>query len=143
MRCMIDTNIILDVFLDQEPFCAASKEVLRLCEARKIVGLISASSVTDLFYIVRKRLQSTEKAYAAMEQVMNIVGILPVTPEDIQTAFLRHARDFEDCLIATCAVSNHCDAIVTRNQADFVSFGVPLLSPEEIAGSSSEWNIIH
>ena len=143
MRCMIDTNIILDVFLDQEPFCTASKAVLHLCETHKIVGLISASSITDLFYIVRKRLQSVDKAYAALEQVMIIVGILPVTPEDVQTALLRHARDFEDCLLATCAAANHCDVIVTRNQADFVSFGVPLLSPEEIVGSSSNRNLIH
>ena len=42
------------------------------------------------------------------------------------------ATDFEDCLLATCAKSNKCAAIVTRNKKDFLDFGITLLSPEEV-----------
>ena len=132
MKYMIDTNIILDVFLDQEPFCSASKAVLSLCESKKIHGFISASSATDLFYIVRKRLGSPDKAYEALGHVLNIVKILPVTGEDVNTAFLKKAKDFEDCLLATCAKSNKCTAIITRNKDDFQSFEIDLYSPEEL-----------
>ena len=132
MRYMIDTNIILDVFLAQEPFLASSKAVLDLCESRGISGFISASSATDLFYVVRSRLHSTEKAYEALGHVLNIVGIMDVTGNDVQTAFLRKARDFEDCLLAACAISGKCDAIVTRNTRDFDAFDIPLLTPEEL-----------
>ncbi len=137
MKCMIDTNIILDVFLAQEPFFSLSKEVLTLCERKKIHGYISASSATDLFYIVRKRLGSAEKAYAALGHVLNIVQILSVTGEDVNKAFLKKARDFEDCLLATCAKSNKCDAIVTRNKEDFQDFQVALYSPEELLAIQS------
>ena len=34
--------------------------------------------------------------------------------------------------MATCARSNKCDGIVTRNKKDFLSFGVNLYSPEEL-----------
>ncbi len=132
MRYMIDTNIILDVFLDQEPFAGASKAVLTLCENRKIHGFVSASSVTDLFYVVRNRLHSTEKAYEALRHVLNIVGILDVTADDVQAAFLKKARDFEDCLLAVCAASGRCGAIITRNTRDFESLGVSVLTPEEL-----------
>jgi len=132
MKCMIDTNIILDVFLDQEPFSTASKKVLSLCEEKKIQGFISASSATDIFYIVRKRLGSPEKAYEALGHVLNIVKVLTVTNEDVNTAFLKKARDFEDCLLAVCAKSNQCAAIVTRNREDFQAFGIDLFSPEEL-----------
>ncbi len=132
MKCMIDTNIILDVFLDQEPFSIASKKILSLCEAKKIQGFISASSASDIFYIVRKRLGSPDKAYEALGHVLNIVKVLTVTNEDVNTAFLIKARDFEDCLLATCAKSNKCAAIVTRNKEDFQSFGINLYSPEEL-----------
>lgn len=131
MRCMIDTNVILDVFLAQEPYLASSKQVLRMCEERRIQGFISASSVTDLFYVVRRRLHSTEKAYTALGHVLNIVKVLTVTNDDVNTAFLRHAPDFEDCLLAVCAVSGGCEAIITRNKADFEGMGILLLSPEE------------
>ena len=132
MKCMIDTNIILDVFLDQEPFSAASKKILSLCETKKILGFISASSATDIFYIVRKRLGNPEKAYEALGHVLNIVKVLTVTNDDVNTAFLKKAKDFEDCLLATCAKSNKCAAIVTRNKEDFQDFGIDLYSPEEL-----------
>lgn len=132
MKCMIDTNIILDVFLGQEPFFTASKKVLSLCESKKIHGFISASAATDLFYIVRKRLSSTQKAYDALGHVLNIVKILTVTNDDVNTAFLARAKDFEDCLLATCARSNKCDAIITRDKEGFQAFQVTLYSPEEL-----------
>jgi predicted nucleic acid-binding protein len=48
---------------------------------------------------------------------------------------MQHASDFEDCLLATCAKSNKCSAIVTRNKKDFLAFGIKLLSPEELLES--------
>ncbi len=138
MRYLIDTNIILDVFLAQEPFLETSKAVLKLCENRKIAGFISASSATDLFYVVRSRLHSTEKAYEALRHVLNIVGILDVTGDDVQTAFLKRAKDFEDCLLAVCARSGRCDAIVTRNTRDFEFFDIRILTPEELLAGINE-----
>ena len=132
MKCMIDTNVILDVFLDQEPFSAASRAVLFLCEVKKIHGYISASSATDIFYIVRKRLGNPDKAYDALGHVLNIVKVLTVTNDDVNAAFLKKAKDFEDCLLATCARSNKCECIITRNKKDFIAFGVTLYSPEEL-----------
>ena len=35
MRLMIDTNIVLDVLLEREPFCMNSRAVLDLCESKK------------------------------------------------------------------------------------------------------------
>ena len=34
--------------------------------------------------------------------------------------------------MAECAKSNHCEGIVTRNRRDFLTFGVPLYSPDEL-----------
>ena len=131
MKIMIDTNIILDVLLEREPCYEYSKAILELCEKRKIQGFISASSATDIFYLVRKALNSTEAAYDALGEILNIVKILTVTNDDVNKAFLQKAKDFEDCLLATCAKSNNCDAIITRNKKDFMTFGITLFSPEE------------
>ena len=132
MRYMIDTNIILDVLMEREPFYEQSKAVLMLCEENRINGFISASTATDIFYLVRQALGNTDDAYTALGHMLNIVKVLTVTNEDINSAFLKRARDFEDCLLATCAKSNRCDGIVTRNKRDFQNFGIPLFSPEEI-----------
>ena len=137
MRLMIDTNIILDVLLEREPFYENSKGILDLCESRKIYGFISASTATDIFYLVRKSLKSTDEAYKALGHILNILKILTVTNDDVNSAFIQHSSDFEDCLLATCAKSNKCDGIVTRNKKDFLTFGITILSPEDVIDSFS------
>ena len=132
MRLMIDTNIFLDVLLKREEFYEDSRRVLTLCEEHSIDGFVSASAITDLFYITRKALGSTDDTYTIIGSVLNIVKILTVTNEDILTAFQTRAKDFEDCLMATCAKSNNCEGIVTRNKRDFLTFDISLYSPAEI-----------
>ena len=62
MRIMCDTNVLLDVLLDRAPFADASAEVLALCENRTVEGFVSASCVTDIFYLVRKQTRNTNLA---------------------------------------------------------------------------------
>lgn len=132
MKIMCDTNVIIDVLLEREPFAEASCGALSLCEERRIEGFVSASSVTDIYYLVRKYTHSTELAYNAIGKLLEIVKVCSVTNNDVLTAFQRKAKDFEDCLVATCAKSNRCDCIVTRNKKDFKEFDIPLLTPEEL-----------
>lgn len=131
MKIMCDTNIIIDILLEREPFVDDSYKVLSLCEEHKVNGFISASSITEIYYLVRKYTHSTELAYNAVGKVLEIVKICSVTNDDVLTAFQRKAKDFEDCLVATCAKSIHCDYIVTRNKKDFEEFDIPLLTPTE------------
>ncbi len=131
MRLMVDTNIVLDVLLRREGFYNPSRAVLSLCEERKVQGFVSASAVTDIFYLTRKALGNLEDTYKVISSLLNIVKVLTFTNEDVINAFQQKAKDFEDCLLATCARSNKCECIVTRNKKDFIAFGVTLYSPEE------------
>ena len=128
---MCDTNIILDVLLEREPFTEDSYRVLSLCEEHKIEGYVSASSVTDIYYLVKKYTHSTELAYHAVGKLLEIVKVCDVTNQDVLAALQKKARDFEDCLVAACAQSIHCNYIVTRNKKDFEEFGLPALPPDE------------
>lgn len=132
MRLMIDTNILLDVLVKREPFYETSREVLRLCEEKKVQGFLSASAATDIFYLVRRHLHSTESAYKCLGYVLDILKVLTVTNEDVINAYTKKAHDFEDCLLAVCAVSNKCDYIITRNKKDFEEFDIETLSPEKL-----------
>lgn len=132
MKIMCDTNIIIDVLLERQPFVDDSCKVLSLCEEHRIDGFVSASSVTDIYYLVRKYTHSTELAYKAIGKLLEIVNVCSVTNNDVLTAFQRKAKDFEDCLMATCARSIHCDYIVTRNKKDFEEFNILLLTPSEL-----------
>ena len=132
MRVMIDTNILLDVLIHRDEFYEDSRAVLKLCENQAVQGFVTASAITDIFYITRKALGSVEETYKIIGSILNIVRILTVTNEDVIQAFQEKAKDFEDCLMATCAKANHCDGIVTRNAKDFLNFGITLYSPSEL-----------
>lgn len=131
MKIMVDTNIIIDVLLEREPFIDDSYKLLSLCEEHKVDGFISASSITDIYYLVRKYSHSNELAYNAVGKILEIVKICSVTNSEVITAFQKKAKDFEDCLVAVCANSINCDYIVTRNIKDFSEFEVPAISPSE------------
>ena len=131
MKIMCDTNIIMDLLLEREPFVEDSSKVLQLCEEHKVDGFIPASCITDIYYLVRKYLHSTELAYHAVGKVLEIAKVCSVTNNDVLLAFQQKANDFEDCLIAVCAKSINCNYIVTRNKKDFEGFDRPILTPAE------------
>lgn len=132
MKIMCDTNIILDVLLEREPFFGDSYKVLLLCESRDIDGYITASSITDIFYLIHKYTHSADITYEALGKILKIVNICSVTDSDVDKAYSQRANDFEDCLVSVCAARIGCDYIVTRNLKDFKDFAVSAISPSEL-----------
>jgi len=63
MRVLIDTNVMLDVLLDRDPWVAGSSAVWQANDEGQIVGYITACAIADIFYIVR-RLTTLETARA-------------------------------------------------------------------------------
>jgi predicted nucleic acid-binding protein len=51
----VDTNVVLDVLLENENVWQDSLMVFQLAEAGQIRAFLSSSSLTDIFYMVRKR----------------------------------------------------------------------------------------
>ena len=56
MKVLIDTNVILDVLCSRQAFLDASEKVFKLCEVKKLTGYISALSIPNIVYIMRKEL---------------------------------------------------------------------------------------
>ena len=59
---------------------------------------ITASSVTDIFYIIRKETHDISRTYVIMENIFQLVSVLSVTEKDIRDAFGQKWKDFEDCV---------------------------------------------
>ena len=54
MKLFIDTNLLLDVLAEREPFYASAARVWSLCETGVCKGFVSATSFNNVFYIVRR-----------------------------------------------------------------------------------------
>ena len=131
MRILIDTNVILDIIQKREPFFADSYQAL--CKAIKtdVECLISASAVTDIFYMLRKAFHSSQKAKERIEQLSQIVTFADVQGVDIHTALMRSMPDFEDAVVDTEAKRSGASYILTRNIKDFAGSCVPAITPTE------------
>ena len=131
MRILIDTNIILDIVQKQEPFFADSYQALRKAIETNVECLISASAATDIFYMLRRAFQSSQKAKERIEQLSQIFAFADVQGADIQTALMRSMPDFEDAVVDAVAERSGASYILTRNIRDFVGSSVPAVTPAE------------
>ena len=131
MKILVDTNVILDIFQKREPFFADSYHALRKVIESDAECLISASAATDIFYILRKALQSTQKAKNRIEQLSQIVTFADVQGVDIHTALMRPMSDFEDAVVDAEAERSGASHILTRNTKDFADSTVPAITPTE------------
>ncbi|KYC40754.1 twitching motility protein PilT [Scytonema hofmannii PCC 7110] len=131
MKVLLDTNIIVDVALEQEPFFTNSETVLSLVEQRQIQGYISASSFGDLFYIIRKQ-KGRDLAIEFLREIITFCQIATVESTTINMALTVNFRDFEDAIQYSTAVLNHLDAIITRNPSDFPVTVPRIITPEQL-----------
>lgn len=128
MKLLIDTNVILDMVLKRKN-CDISIELFRKIRASGTGAYITASTVTDLFYIIRKETHNTDQTYVVMENIFKLVKVLSVTEKDIRDAFRKKWKDFEDCVQYVTGENNGVDCIVTANQRDYTDTMLPVLIP--------------
>lgn len=128
MKLLIDTNVILDMVF-QRNGCDISMKLFRKIRENGDSACITASSVTDLFYIIRKEIQDIEQTYVVMENIFKLVAVLAVTEKEIQDAFAQKWKDFEDCVQYMTGKNNGADYIITVNQKDYADASLPVRTP--------------
>jgi predicted nucleic acid-binding protein len=131
VKILLDTNIIIDNALEREPFWNASEQVLSLIEQGKIAGYISASTFSDLYYIIRKA-RGRDWTLSYLNQLVTFCQIATVNQAVITMAFTTTFKDFEDAIQYSTAAVNQLDAIITRNSQDFPVVTPRILTPDQL-----------
>jgi predicted nucleic acid-binding protein len=131
MKILIDSNVALDVALKRQPFLASSIQVLGLSKLG-IRLFLSASTITDIYYIISKTLKSKTIAMSLLKNLLVTVDVAAVTGNEIRQAISLDWGDFEDAVQYAVGESIAVNYIVTRNKADFASATLPVVSPEEL-----------
>ena len=131
MRVLLDTNVVLDVLLKREPWVSDSAAAWRASDEGRIIGHITATTLTDIFYVAR-RLTGLDVARQAVRTCLDAFEVCIVDREALEKAEAMAGSDFEDNLQIACAVIATLDAIITRNKDDFEGAPIPALSPSEL-----------
>ena len=138
MRVLLDTNIVLDYLGANQGFTEEAEKVFDLAARRKDIKLVSSSAITDILYVLRRAVKDRELIRSKYESFRKKISILSVTEKDIDTAFARDWKDFEDAVQYTVAESNDVDCIITRNKGDFEEDEIPCYSPKDFLEKFTE-----
>lgn len=130
MILLIDANILLDVLMNRQDFVKDSSMIWKLCETNQAKGYISALTIANLMYIMRKQLDP-EIIEKLLVQLKFIFDFTDFGVSDLQRAAEMKWTDFEDAVQSATAERLHADFIITRNVKDFRSSKIMALTPTE------------
>lgn len=131
MKALIDTNVIVDALTSREPWKESAEKIFLMAANQVMDAYISASSATDIYYLVRKYLHSTERAKQVMGKLYSLMGILAVTRNECLDALASAVSDYEDAVVERTAVKAEMDCIITRNVKDYQGGMVKAILPDE------------
>jgi len=115
MRIIVDTNVILDFMLLREPHMNDAKDLFMMIVQEEVEAFMTASSITDVYYITEKRL-GIGVARGTVKNLLAILGVVAVDGDDCFGALELPIADFEDALITVCANREGIGLIVTNDK---------------------------
>ncbi len=131
MKILVDTNVVLDVLCNRPEFVEDSSRIWKYCEVNQIEGYISALTVPNIVYILRKEL-TPQKTEQLIQQITMIFKVADLKSTDLKSAAEMFTSDYEDAIQMCQANRIGADFIVTRNIRDFKDSKVPALKPSEL-----------
>lgn len=133
----IDTNIVLDLLAKREPFYESSAKLFSLADRNAIQLSVSSLTFANTNYVLSK-LKSASEAKEILRKFKLLVQVLSLSEKIVDLALNdSEFKDFEDGLQYYSAIESNQDIIITRNQKDFKSSLLSIMSAEEFLSSLS------
>jgi len=127
-KVFLDTNVIIDLMIEREPFAEEAKEIFATKDDYNYDIIVSALTIANLAYVIDRLNKKPHEIIAALLPLVSIVDLSASTiAETIVSVF----KDFEDGLQHFSALAAKADVIVTRNEKDFKHSLIPVMSPRE------------
>ncbi len=134
MKILIDTNIILDIVLERQPFVEPAIRLLETAQRANIVLYVTATTITDLYYIIR-RAKDRATALNFIVDLLQFMEVAAVDKAIIREALHSDIIDFEDAIQENAAKRQNIQVIVTRNETDFKNSVLKIHNPESFLKS--------
>ncbi len=131
MRVVFDTNIVLDLLLDREPFSDEAEILFEMVEEGRIVGILCATTLTTIHYLVSKS-EGKQKTTEIISSLLKLFEIAGVTRSVLEDALEAKDKDYEDSVLYSAAYHSGADLIVTRDRSGFANSKVSVMHPKEL-----------
>lgn len=138
MKVLLDTNVVVDVLQQREPWNQVGNRIFLSNANHLISGCLTAKELTDIHYFARKQFKGMEnvdeRARAVIEKLMGLFEIIDTLSEDCRNAVAIKNSDYEDAVMIASAQRAAVDCIVTRNPEHYMVSPVPVYSPDDFLG---------
>ncbi len=131
MKILFDTNVVLDVLLDRDPFSDIATKLFSRVERKELKGFLGATTITTIYYLASK-VAGKKKADQEISKLLSLFQIAPVNKSVLDEAIKSKFSDFEDSVLHLAAKQIDAQGIVTRNPKDFKKATLSIYSPEEL-----------
>ena len=126
---LIDTDVILDLFLDREPFSEHAATILSMCENNEMAGFVTPVIISNVYYILSQE-NKQENVLDKLKNLLLIIDVLLIDKTTILVALNSNFKDFEDALQNYAAELNGTiDLIITRNTKDYKKSQIGVMNP--------------
>lgn len=134
---LIDTDVLLDFYLDRKPFSDDSLQLFLKCEQKLCRAFITPVIVANTYYILRRH-ATHHYVVERLQILLNTITVLTMDQKQVWAALDSKFTDFEDALQYFSAIqSNKVDGIITRNTKDYRHSKIPVFSPQEFLATLS------
>ena len=128
---LIDTDVILDFYLDRKPFAEKSTRIISLCESRVTMGYVTPVICSNLYYILRQT-AGHEKVMDKLGKLLTVLDVLLMDRNSVLQAIDSGFKDYEDALqYCAASQSGKIDIIITWNIKDFQKSEISVLTPDD------------
>ena len=127
---LLDTDILVDVALNREPFSGPASELLDFLSRGGVRVFVAWHTISNLYYILG-RSEGDSRARQFIADLCRFVSVAETGTDDILYAASLPMRDFEDAMQVAAARACGARQIVTRNARDFELSPIPAINPEE------------
>ena len=134
MKLFLDTNVMLDLLGEREPFYTSAAKIATLADKRELEIIVSALSFATVSYFLTKY-EGIKKTKDKLRKFKIISGICELDELIIEKGLNSDFSDFEDSLQYFSALRTECDIIITRNGKDFKKSQIPVMTPDEFLNS--------
>ena len=128
-KLFVDADVVIDFFTDRAPHANPASELFELNEQGKVKIYLSAVSINNIYYIVRRFL-GHKKTIEVIETLTEMTEIVGTTKKEIIQALKNNFSDFEDSVQYSSALTiKNLDAIITRNIKDYKNASIAIMTP--------------
>ena len=133
-RLFLDTNVVVDLLGEREPFYDSVAKIATLADNGKIQLLVSALTYSTIYYLL-SRFEDKEVVKEKIRKFKIIAETSDLTDIIIDKGLSSKFRDLDDSLQYDCAVETNCNIFITRNGRDFKESEISVLTPDEYLNS--------